>query len=88
MATLTVRLLGSPEITFGQQRLSFRTRKALALLIYLVIERGMHSREALMTLLWPEIPAPKAAVTLRVTLSRLRQALQPAVETVLAERPA
>ena len=40
MATLTVRLLGSPEITFGQQRLSFRTRKALALLIYLVIEKG------------------------------------------------
>jgi DNA-binding SARP family transcriptional activator len=84
MATLTGRLLGSPEVTFGGQPLSFRTRKALALLIYLVIERGMHSREALMALLWPEIPAPKAAVTLRVTLSRLRQALLPAGDVLIA----
>ncbi len=84
MATLTMRLLGSPEITVNQRSLSFRTRKALALLIYLVIERGMHSREALMALLWPEISAPKAAVTLRVTLSRLRQALQPAGDVLIA----
>jgi DNA-binding SARP family transcriptional activator len=84
MATLSGRLLGSPEITFGGQPISFRTRKALALLIYLVIEGGMHSREALMALLWPEISAPKAAVTLRVTLSRLRQALQPAGDVLIA----
>jgi DNA-binding SARP family transcriptional activator len=84
MATLSGRLLGSPEITFGGQRLSFRTRKTLALLIYLLIERGMHSREALMTMLWPEIPTPKAAVTLRVTLSRLRQALRPVGDVLIA----
>jgi DNA-binding SARP family transcriptional activator len=51
MATLTMRLLGSPEVTVGGGPLSFRSRKALALLIYLIIERGMHSREALMALL-------------------------------------
>jgi DNA-binding SARP family transcriptional activator len=83
MAPLTIRLLGNPEITVGGQPLSFRTRKVLALFIYLVVEGGMHSREALMTLLWPEAPASKASVTMRVTLSRLRQALQPAGEVVI-----
>jgi DNA-binding SARP family transcriptional activator/tetratricopeptide (TPR) repeat protein len=78
MEPLTIRLLGSPEIAVAGQRLSFRTRKVLALLIYLVVEGGMHSREALMTLLWPEYPAEKASVTLRVTLSRLRHTLRPA----------
>jgi DNA-binding SARP family transcriptional activator len=68
MSPLIIRLLGNPEITFGGKPLSFRTRKALALLVYLTVEGGMHSREALMTLLWPETPALQASVTLRVTL--------------------
>lgn len=78
MALLTIRVLGTPEITVGGQPLSFRTRKMLALLVYLVVEGGMHSRESLMALLWPESSAKDGAVTLRGTLSRLRQALQPA----------
>jgi DNA-binding SARP family transcriptional activator/tetratricopeptide (TPR) repeat protein len=83
MAPLIIRLLGSPEVTFGGQPLSFRTRKALALLVYLIVEGGMQRREALMTLLWPETPAPKASLTLRVTLSRLRHALQPVGEVLI-----
>jgi DNA-binding SARP family transcriptional activator/tetratricopeptide (TPR) repeat protein len=78
MAQLTIRLLGSPEITIEGQPVSFRTRKVLALLVYLAVEEGIHSREALMTLLWPENPTQNASSTLRVTLTRLRQALQPA----------
>jgi DNA-binding SARP family transcriptional activator/tetratricopeptide (TPR) repeat protein len=85
MATLTMRLLGSPEITVGGQPLSFRSRKALALLVYLVIERGMHSREALMALLWPGSSSKNAGVNLRATLSRLRRALQPVGEALLSE---
>jgi DNA-binding SARP family transcriptional activator/tetratricopeptide (TPR) repeat protein len=85
MPSLTVRLLGNPEVTFDQRPLSFRTRKVLALLIYLLVEGGMHSRESLMALLWPESPSEKAAVTLRSTLSRLRRALQPAGEVILTE---
>jgi len=54
MELLTIRLLGSPLITFGQQSLLFPTRKVLALLVYLVVERGQPSRETLMALLWPE----------------------------------
>jgi DNA-binding SARP family transcriptional activator len=69
----------------GGQPLSFRTRKALALLVYLVVEGGMQSREALINLLWPETPVQKAAISLRVTLTRLRQALQPAGEVLHTE---
>ena len=85
MAVLTIFLLGSPEITFGGQSLSFPTRKALALLIFLVVEKRMHHREALMALLWPESSSKKADVTLRGTLSRLRKALQPAGKVLLTE---
>ncbi len=85
MAPLIIQLLGSPEVTDGQQPVSFRTRKVLALLIYLVVEGGMHSREALMALFWPENPTGKASATLRVTLSRLRRSLQPAGEYLLNE---
>ena len=85
MESLTIRLLGNPEIHVGEQSLSFRTRKVLALLVYLAVERGMHSRESLMALLWPESPANSAAVTLRTTLSRLRKVLQPAGEILITE---
>lgn len=85
MAALTLRLLGNPEVTVGQQPLSFPTRKVLALLIYLVVEGGMHSRESLMALLWPESPSKNAAVTLRGTLSRLRKSLQAAGQFLVSE---
>ncbi|MGB7876287.1 MAG: hypothetical protein WBL25_18025, partial [Anaerolineales bacterium] len=75
MESLTIRLLGIPEIHLGEQPLSFRTRKVLALLAYLTVERGRHSRESLMALFWPESPSNSAAASLRVTLSRLRQGL-------------
>ena len=85
MESLKMRLLGIPEIYLGEQPLSFRTRKVLALLVYLVAERGMHSRESLMALLWPESPSNSAAASLRVTLSRLRQGLGQADEVLITE---
>ena len=77
MESLKMRLLGIPEIRLGEQPLSFRTRKVLALFAYLAVERGMHSRESLMALLWPESSQTSAAATLRTTLSRLRKAIGP-----------
>jgi DNA-binding SARP family transcriptional activator len=85
MAQLTIRLLGSPEIAYGERPLSFRTRKGMALLVYLLLEGGLHSREALMALLWPESGARAGAVTLRGTLSRLRQGLRPAGQFLISE---
>ena len=83
MTLLTIRLLGNPIVTYGEQILAFRTRKVLALLIYLVVEKGLHSRESLMTLLWPNSTAKDGAATLRVTISRLRKSLQLAGEFLI-----
>lgn len=85
MTPLEIRLLGSPEVIFDQQTLSFSTKKALALLIYLVVEGGLHSRDRLMALLWPERPTEKANTTLRTTLSRLRRSLKPAGDFLISE---
>jgi len=85
MDPLTIRLFGIPEVRLGGKLLPFQTRKVLALLIYLVVERGMHSRESLMALLWPESPSNNAAASLRVTLSRLRKTLQTAGDVLITE---
>jgi DNA-binding SARP family transcriptional activator/predicted ATPase len=85
MESLAIRLLGIPEIHLGEQLLSFRTRKVLALVVYLAVERRMHSRESLMALFWPENSQSSAAASLRTTLSRLRKALGPVGEVLIAE---
>jgi DNA-binding SARP family transcriptional activator/tetratricopeptide (TPR) repeat protein len=85
MEPLTMRLLGTPQVTFGQRPLSFATRKTLAMLVYLAVEGGRPSRETLMALLWPESEPEKAAATFRGTLARLRRALQPAGEFVISQ---
>jgi DNA-binding SARP family transcriptional activator len=85
MESLTIDLLGTPEVHLGEQPLSFLTRKVFALLVYIAVERGMHSRETLMALLWPESPSNSAAASLRVTLSRLRQGLLQAGDILITE---
>ena len=85
MEPLTICLLGIPEISLNNQPLSFRARKVLALMVYLIVERSMHSRESLMALLWPESSQSSAAATLRTTLSRLRKTLGPASDVLITE---
>src|SRR5215470_127471 len=46
--------------------------KSLALLAFLAVEEGPHSREELMALLWGESPEGKASGSLRQALSTLR----------------
>jgi DNA-binding SARP family transcriptional activator len=75
MSQLALSLLGTPEIRYQEQVLKFRTRKACALLIYLVLEGGMHSREKLMALLWPDLDEQQGRTILRRTLALLRDAL-------------
>lgn len=50
-------------------------RPALPLLIYLVVEGGRHSREALAALLWPESDARRGRAALRNTLAQLKACL-------------
>lgn len=56
------------------QPIPMRSRKQLALLVYLATEyQVVHSRGTLMALFWPEETTAGAQNNLRVTLSRLRE---------------
>lgn len=68
---LDVRLLGSPEVTVDGAPIEVDTRKAIALLAYLIVE-GAASRDTLANLFWGDSPTERARATLRRTLSSLR----------------
>src|SRR5579885_2711185 len=69
-------LLGQPEVSLGGHSVSFSSsRKALALLIYMAVEGGSHTRKKLAELFWPESDAPHGRATLRITLYEIRQLL-------------
>ncbi|HMP43304.1 MAG TPA: hypothetical protein PKA05_23220, partial [Roseiflexaceae bacterium] len=70
---LALRLLGAPRIERDGVVVRFDTRKALALLAYLVLADGPVRRDTLAALLWPEYAQGRAA--LRRTLSALQAAL-------------
>lgn len=75
MARLFLSLLGSPSVHHDGHPVSFQTRKTAALLVYLAVEGGLHRREKLAALLWPESDEERARGTLRSTLNFLRVAL-------------
>src|ERR1700736_2446474 len=55
--------------------LKFRTRKALALLMYLAVEGGVHSRDKLTALFWPESDQVQGRTILRTTIVYVRNTL-------------
>ena len=74
MAGLSLALLGPVSAwRDGQSVGSFRTRLALALLVYLACRPERHRREHIMTLLWPALPQASAQQNLRQNLYFLRQ---------------
>ncbi|MFZ6030589.1 MAG: ATP-binding protein [Chloroflexota bacterium] len=75
---LSLNLLGPPEVRLGGRLLAFPTRKALALLIYLTLEKGPQPRQHLATLLWPESSPERSLASLRNDLNRLQAALRQA----------
>jgi DNA-binding SARP family transcriptional activator len=75
MGRLQIRVLGIPEVRHEDQALKFRSRKVLALLLYLAIEGRKVAREKISALLWPESEEGAARATLRRTLADLRDAL-------------
>jgi DNA-binding SARP family transcriptional activator len=78
MGLLRLSLLGAPEVQHAGRAVVFPTRKALALLAYLAVEGGRHSREKAAALLWPDSDAEQARGSLRYTLAALRAALDDA----------
>jgi DNA-binding SARP family transcriptional activator len=91
MSQLHVALLGEPIVKHGQDTLTFSTRKALALLVYLAVEGGTHTRKTLSEAFWPELDAEHGRSALRSTLFELRKLLEPPHDSgeqgyLLAER--
>src|SRR2546429_9848894 len=76
MSALKIALLGPPEVYHLNRRLTFCDRKALALLAYLAAEGGMHERQKLTRLLWPESDMAHGRTALRITLLHLRHILE------------
>jgi len=75
MKALSLEILGSPQIFFQKIPIQVDTRKAIALLIYLVIAGNNHTRDKLSALLWPEYDQSRARAALRRTLSVLKKSL-------------
>src|SRR5271157_4967805 len=76
MSQLQLSLLGTPEVRHGEHILTFSTRKALALLVYLAVEGGTHTRKTLSESFWPELDAEHGRAALRATLLELRKLLE------------
>src|ERR671922_50838 len=85
MSLLRLQLLGPPRAWRDDQLLRFKRRKTLALLAYLGTESGLHARDALAALLWPETAGGDARSSLRTTLVDLRQVLGESALTATRE---
>ncbi len=78
MPPLRFHLLGQPQIEVGEEALSgFVSAKAQALLIYLAMSPGRHTRTRLANLLWSEFTDEQARNNLRTTLSNLNGLVGP-----------
>jgi DNA-binding SARP family transcriptional activator/tetratricopeptide (TPR) repeat protein len=73
-----LRCLGQPALfTATGEPIRFRTRKHLALLVYIAVEGRAHRRDRLAELLWPKVSATEARHSLATALSTLRPRLGP-----------
>ncbi|MGP4098133.1 ATP-binding protein [Nonomuraea sp. KM90] len=71
--SLTLLLLGTPDLSVGGAPLGIRSAKSRALLCYLAATPGPRSRTELAGLLWGERPDANARGSLRLALSELRR---------------
>lgn len=68
-----LRTLGEPALlSIGDRTVRLRTKKELALLCYLAVETGWHTRDALAELLWPDRSHKESRHSLATALSALR----------------
>ena len=84
MTGLKLSFLGPPHIELDGESLDLDTRKNVALLAYLGVTAESHTRETLITLLWPDLAPSRARAVLRRNLSMLKKAL--GGEWLLVER--
>jgi DNA-binding SARP family transcriptional activator len=74
MPSLSLVLCGGVAVSGEGVSASGLGAKAVALLAYLALEQGTHSRDELTALLWGEYPDEKAKASLRQGLTHLREA--------------
>ena len=86
MTPLRLLLLGPPRLERDDQILEVDTRKATALLAYLVLSGERPSRDFLAAFLWPEFDDSRAKAALRRTLSTVKTAV--GAEAIFANREA
>ena len=81
MAGITLTFLGPPSVLLAEEGtcVSLLGAKDLALLTFLALEPGPHTREELAGLLWGESSEPEARASLRQSLQHLRTKLGPMV---------
>jgi predicted ATPase/DNA-binding SARP family transcriptional activator len=77
MAHLSLVICGSVQVILDERPVTtYKYTRTLALLVYLAVEADHpHRREALVALLWPELPESVARTNLRQILADLRKAL-------------
>ncbi len=75
MSQIRIELLGAPRLLRDGRPVEVDTRKAIALLAYLVITGVPHTRDSLAALFYPDSDQERARGALRRTLSSLRSAI-------------
>lgn len=85
MQRVEIHLFGAPRVERDGEPINFDTRKALALLAYLVVTGERQRRDSLAALLWPDSDQAHARAALRRTLSTLNAGLGGVVQTASRE---
>lgn len=71
-----LKILGTPALYIDEEPVFLTRKKSLALLSYLSLEGGAHSRDSLASIFWPECAQDKARANLRSCLLDLSGHLQ------------
>lgn len=74
-ARLALQFLGPAQIQLDGTSITLERRKAAALLVYLAVELGRHSRASLSALFWPDYEQSKAYRNLRQILWGIQQSI-------------
>jgi len=72
---LALHCLGLPQLNLNEMPVNVKRRKAMALLVYLAMTPGKHTRESLSTLLWPDYGQSRAFTNLRHTMWEIQQSI-------------
>ena len=75
MPGIELSFFGPPQIAREGMPVSTQRRKSLALLAYLAVTQGSHARDALATLLWPDLDQAHGHAVLRSALADLRRTI-------------